>query len=591
MATNPRQNYAPPNAGYKGHNMLNAYGGGQIHGSNQFLPRGLPISPTGDSNMQSLTNTMAALNMHNSYGSTSTCKSAASGMSGHSSDYTNVQQAHGQSLWVPNQHVIGSMYQMIPGGHHQQPGMTPSPNMYNHGGAYVPQASYQYGQAVDNSPMPPAWTGRLASNEMPSLMTPRRDSVSSNENDIPGTPYGSGGIYRYGGATIMDRSPSAIYTGSATPSPSSLAHPYQLMAPMAKQQALPSLPPHLLALVHQEPPIPRAIPAPSSPHKPLDRSLENKTGETNVYIRGLLPETTDEMLQAWGKRFGDIQSSKSIIDNKSQLCKGFGFIKYHNFEDAEDCIRGFHYLGYEVSFARESFYSKLKKFSDEGNTNLYVSNIPKNFNEHELANIFAPHKVCSSRILRDSSGTGRGVGFARQVIPFLALNILHSNFHSFETRDICDEVIRDYNNKAVSKPGGEEHLIQIRFSDTHEQKMLKQQTAAGRVFRAAEYEVGVAQARALGTPDRYHSISPVSQGGSNEFEMYMARNYRAPWAPAVPSTLGTARPTVYHITQAGAIKSEDGASENGVDAKTTPTTPVKVEDRPASPTRHSGLDD
>jgi hypothetical protein len=32
----------------------------------------------------------------------------------------------------------------------------------------------------------------------------------------------------------------------------------------------------------------------------------------------------------------------------------FGFIKYHNFEDAEDCIRGFHYLGYEVSFARVS---------------------------------------------------------------------------------------------------------------------------------------------------------------------------------------------------------------------------------------------
>jgi hypothetical protein len=32
----------------------------------------------------------------------------------------------------------------------------------------------------------------------------------------------------------------------------------------------------------------------------------------------------------------------------------FGFIKFHNFEDAENCIRGFHYLGYEVSFARVS---------------------------------------------------------------------------------------------------------------------------------------------------------------------------------------------------------------------------------------------
>jgi hypothetical protein len=36
---------------------------------------------------------------------------------------------------------------------------------------------------------------------------------------------------------------------------------------------------------------------------------------------------------------------------------------------------------------------------------------------------------------------------------------------------------------------------------------LKQQTAAGRVFRAAEYEVGVAQARALGTPDRCDTVS------------------------------------------------------------------------------------
>lgn len=321
MTSNPRQNYAPPNTGYKGHNMLN-YAGGQGHGANQYLPRGLPMSPNGEASMQSLTNTMAALNMHASYGSTSTSKSAASGMSGNSSDYNNAHQLQSQSLWVPNQHVLSNVYQMMPGGH-QQTGMTPSPNMYNHAGAYVPHTSYQYGQAVDNSHMPPGWTGRLASAEMPSLMTPRRDSISSNENDIPGTPYGSGGMYRYGaGATIMDRSPSAVYTSSATPSPSSLAHPYQLMAPMAKQQAMPSLPPHLLALVHQEPPIPRAIPAPSSPHKPLDRSLENKTGETNVYIRGLLPETTDEMLQAWGKRFGDIQSSKSIIDIKTQLCKG-----------------------------------------------------------------------------------------------------------------------------------------------------------------------------------------------------------------------------------------------------------------------------
>jgi hypothetical protein len=167
---------------------------------------------------------------------------------------------------------------------------------------------------------------------------------------------------------------------------------------------------------------------------------------------------------------------------------------------------------------------------------------------------------------------------------------------SFESRDICDEVIREFNNTPVSMPGGEEHSIQIRFSDTHEQKMLKQQTAAGRVFRAAEYEVGVAQARALGTPDRYLSESPtMPQSHANEFELFMnqAQGQRLPWAPPVPSTLGPARPSVYYMPKGGPIKSDDGASENGngVEVKTNPATPVKADDKSSSPSRVSARND
>jgi hypothetical protein len=158
--------------------------------------------------------------------------------------------------------------------------------------------------------------------------------------------------------------------------------------------------------------------------------------------------------------------------------------------------------------------------------------------------------------------------------------------YSFETRDICDEVIKKFNNTPVSKPNGEEHLIQIRFSDTHEQKMLKQQTAAGRVFRAAEYEVGVAQARALGTPDRYETVSPVSHSAGSEFEMFMQRGaYRQPWAPAIPSTLGTSRPAMYQMAQPGAAKSDDGVSEHGIDIQTNPATPVKADNKADSPVR------
>lgn len=30
----------------------------------------------------------------------------------------------------------------------------------------------------------------------------------------------------------------------------------------------------------------------------------------------------------------------------------YGFIKYYNFVDAENCIRGFYYRGYEAKFAK-----------------------------------------------------------------------------------------------------------------------------------------------------------------------------------------------------------------------------------------------
>lgn len=42
----------------------------------------------------------------------------------------------------------------------------------------------------------------------------------------------------------------------------------------------------------------------------------------DVYIRGLQPNTTDDMLYGLAKRFGDIESSKAIIDMTTGLCKG-----------------------------------------------------------------------------------------------------------------------------------------------------------------------------------------------------------------------------------------------------------------------------
>jgi hypothetical protein len=86
----------------------------------------------------------------------------------------------------------------------------------------------------------------------------------------------------------------------------------------------------LEALTQQEPAIPRAVPAMwTNPSElTLAKCLENREGITNVYIRGFLPETTDEMLQAYAARFGKIERCKAIVDLDTGHCKGYHMLRY-----------------------------------------------------------------------------------------------------------------------------------------------------------------------------------------------------------------------------------------------------------------------
>jgi hypothetical protein len=100
----------------------------------------------------------------------------------------------------------------------------------------------------------------------------------------------------------------------------------------------------------------------------------------------------------------------------------------------------------------------------------------------------------------------------------------------FESRDVCDDIIKTFNNTVVKKPNGDDHIIQIRFSDTHEQKLLKQQTAAARQFRAQEFEFGCQEAIRNGSlpPQSVQRLQAViSTGGApvgNEFENFLQNN-------------------------------------------------------------------
>lgn len=244
--------------------------------------------------------------------------------------------------------------------------------------------------------------------------------------------------------------------------------------------------------------IPPAVPAVFTDpghRRALSVSLYNPTRTTNVYIRGLTPDTDDDKLHSYVARFGLVLCHKSILDLDTGTCKGcvihplgssmvalltenrFGFALYEARSNAEDCIKGFHHLGYEVSFAKESFNSRMKALADPGNTNLYISNLPRDITELQLEALFLPTEVVSSKILRDNLGNNRGVGFAK-----------------FEDRRTCDDIIRRLNNAPVGHR--ENNLVQIRYADSTQQKEFKHITAQQRQYRTLEYNAG---ARAMYT--------------------------------------------------------------------------------------------
>ena len=61
------------------------------------------------------------------------------------------------------------------------------------------------------------------------------------------------------------------------------------------------------------------------------------------------------------------------------------------------------------------WFSSDFQAQEQDPTNLYLSNLPKHFDEKHLEEMLAPHgQVISTRILRDSNTQlSRGVGFAR----------------------------------------------------------------------------------------------------------------------------------------------------------------------------------
>ncbi|KAJ2775637.1 hypothetical protein H4R18_005962 [Coemansia javaensis] len=156
----------------------------------------------------------------------------------------------------------------------------------------------------------------------------------------------------------------------------------------------------------------------SPPLSPVFMYVRTDTTEEldprNVYIRSLPEDCDDAALEALAAPYGAIESSKSIMDEATGKCKGYGFVMYQTEDQAAHAIAALNAMGLHSSLARDSLKSKLKRLQDRNSTNVYVANLPADMDEARLVELLRPHRVVSAKILRDSAtGQHRSVGFAR----------------------------------------------------------------------------------------------------------------------------------------------------------------------------------
>lgn len=85
------------------------------------------------------------------------------------------------------------------------------------------------------------------------------------------------------------------------------------------------------------------------------------------------------------------------------------------------------------------------------------------------------------------------------------LEIKLISHRSFESRDVCEEVIRRYHGQAI---GDECFLMQVRYADTPSQKELKRVTAERRQYRTNEYNIGAYGTMAVGINPSIYNAQP-----------------------------------------------------------------------------------
>jgi RNA recognition motif-containing protein len=139
--------------------------------------------------------------------------------------------------------------------------------------------------------------------------------------------------------------------------------------------------------------------------------LSNIDPKCNLLVKNLSPQVSAHLLWNTFIQFGDIRSSKLMIDIMGES-KGFGFISYYKAEDSLKAINSLNDTELGGKKIKINYLEKGRQHAVKRN-NIYVKEIPKkNFGDKELIELFSKFgKINSAIVLKDEKGESKGFGF------------------------------------------------------------------------------------------------------------------------------------------------------------------------------------
>ncbi|KAL8730318.1 MAG: hypothetical protein Q9181_004705 [Wetmoreana brouardii] len=160
------------------------------------------------------------------------------------------------------------------------------------------------------------------------------------------------------------------------------------------------------------------------PRKDRDSKFdEMKANFTNIYVKNIHSETSDDEFRALFEKYGEITSA-SIAREETGKNRGFGFVNYVKHGDAAKAVEELHdkdfrgqnlYVGRaqkkherEEELRKQHEAARAEKVSKYQGVNLYVKNLEDDIDDDKLREIFsAAGTITSAKVMRDAGPSDR----------------------------------------------------------------------------------------------------------------------------------------------------------------------------------------